>query len=241
MAHCPRYYVPEDAPEGSPVMPKPVAPPRPEGLDESFLLDVANQTLDVHCRSSDVRVEGGDARDEVHIGTGSILGTAAMDEGVHYWTFRAAKCGWFSFAGVAMKDASDEEEVRRGYTLPGLEGGYCFAGAGEECTAHDRESSPAFHAYIETPARYECFRDGDRVGVLLDCTRGVLALYRNGRCVGEAFEGILRRRELYPAFGGSGLDTHFTEIRFNQPVPQSYRDAHPESFISDCPSECPSK
>ena len=230
MAHCPRYYVPQDAPDGSPVMHKPVAPPRPDDLDESHLQLLENQTLDVHCRSSDVRVEGGDARNELHIGTGSILCTAAMEAGVHYWTFHATKCGWFSFAGVAEKGPSDEEEVRRGYTLPGLEGGYCFTGAGEECNEHDRETAPAYHAYIETAEHFECFRDGDDVGLLLDCHRGVLALYRNGRCVGEAFEGLLRRRELYPAFGGSGLDTHLTDIRFNQPVPESYRAAHPESF-----------
>jgi hypothetical protein len=157
----------------------------------------------------------------VAIGTGTVLATRGWCEGVHAWEFTVAQCGWFSWAGVSYRDPCDEEEVRRGYVLSGNDGGFCFAGAGAEYRSTGAPMcSAAYHAGLETQAQYALFTDGDVVRLVLDCDKGSLALLINGRLIGTAFNGLLRCREIYPAFAGSGLETRFTDMKFDVPLDQ---------------------
>lgn len=200
-------------PNGSPIHPKPVAPPRPD----DFELDKAAPiTLDKWCAASDVEI--GEDGLSATIGTGTVLATRGWDEGKHYWEFKATHCGWFSFCGVSSKYPCDEIEIRRGYSLAGIEGGFSFAGAGTEHNLPP--TSSAFHAEMETPEKFEMFHDGDTVGLLLDCDVGSLAYFKNGKYMGEAFTGFLRCTEFVPAWGGSGLISKFEDIKFDLPIPE---------------------
>ena len=68
---------------------------------------------------------------------------------------------------------------------------------------------------------YPLFLEGERVGLCLDCDKGELWYLRNGVVQGKVFEGTLHRNvKLFPAFSGTGMTTEFTDIRFDQQVPE---------------------
>ena len=209
-----------EAPDGSPIHPKNVAPCRPS----DFVLEVGEgegNRLDPYCAASDVKIhEDG----SVAMGAGAVLALKGYSEGRHYWEFTAKVCGWYSFCGVCTKHPCDEEEIRRGYTLAEAEGAFCFAGCDPQVANHGRDPEPmsAFHAGREYNRNsIPPFLPGERVGVLLDCDKGSLSLFRNGNCVAaNCFVGWLRHQDFYPAFGASGLQTEFTDIAFDLPVPE---------------------
>jgi hypothetical protein len=58
--------------------------------------------------------------------------------------------------------------------------------------------------------------------LLFPCYRSSLHYYLNGEHMGVGFSGMLRCRTFFPAFGGGGLTTEFTDIAFDLPIPQDF-------------------
>lgn len=83
---------------------------------------------------------------------------------------------------------------------------------------------PGIHAGAHIGS-YPLFLENERVGLCLDCDNGDLWYLRNGVVQGKVFEGILHRNvKLFPAFAGTGMTTEFTDIRFDQPIPESLKE-----------------
>eukprot|EP01105_Mastigella_eilhardi_P007489 TRINITY_DN18925_c0_g1_i1.p1 TRINITY_DN18925_c0_g1~~TRINITY_DN18925_c0_g1_i1.p1 ORF type:complete len:222 (-),score=70.02 TRINITY_DN18925_c0_g1_i1:60-725(-) len=153
------------------------------------------------------------AADRVECGSGTIACKKGYVKGKHYWEFTVKECGMCSMCGVVSRDPGDDMEVLHGHGLCDMEAGYAI------CGNLYGGSSPAFHAGLSSAHELPQFRTGDCVGLLLDCDAGVLIYRLNGKTVGRAFEGQLHSRALFPAFGGTSLETEFVDIRFDLPIP----------------------